>query len=158
MRKTVERRLLSLKRRFRPDLAGKLTQPQSLRKAAQCFGLDPKDPAQRDLLLFALAEAAFGKERPGRPKGRRAWGRYRLYELARLYEKYRDAGFRGDKKIAEAIHSDHKKEFGSSAEAIRRWLPYARWVREELLEEAMWEDHMEPPEGWNEDDGDRPPG
>jgi hypothetical protein len=153
MRKALEKRLLSLKWRFRPDLAG--PPPQSLDAAARLFGLNHKDPSQRDLLLLLLAEAMFGKGQAGRPKGRHGlsggWGIYKLDRLAFLYEGYCEEGFRGDTEVAKQIHADHKKEFGSSADAIRRWLPYARWTRQERLEKRMLD--IDPPEGWNEDDG-----
>jgi len=67
MRKILERRLQSLKWRFRPALAGKAQATHSLDEAAQFFGLDLEDTGQRDLLLFVLAEAVFGKDKP--PKG-----------------------------------------------------------------------------------------
>jgi hypothetical protein len=67
-----------------------------------------------------------------------------------LYEQYRRKGLRGDTKIAKAIHADHKDKFGTSADAIRRWLPYARWTHGELLEKHR---DCDPPEGWEEDRG-----
>jgi hypothetical protein len=155
MRKALEKRLLSLRWRFRPDLDGK--PPQSLDAAARLLGLNHKDPSQRDLLLLLLAEAVFGKGRAGRPKGRRGlsggWGVYKLVRLAELYEGYCKKGFRGDSKIARQIHADHKKEFGSSSDAIRRWLPYAQWIRQERLDKHMPDPRDLLPEGWNEDDG-----
>jgi hypothetical protein len=158
MRKALEKRLLSLKWRFRPDMAGKVAAPPALDAAAKLLGLNHKDPSQRDLLLLLLAEAIFGKGQAGRPKGRHGysggWGIRKLDRLALLYEGYCKNGFRGDSEIARQVHADHKKEFGSSAEAIRRWLPYARWTREELLEKHRLDDVPDLPEGWDEPDYD----
>jgi hypothetical protein len=144
-------KLASLKYRFHRDLAGKVEAPRSLVTAANFTGHDLKDPAQRDLLLFTLAEAVFGKDRVGRPRGRHGdsggWSVSKLDRLGQLYDMYRKKGLRGDTKIAKVIHAEHKKEFGTSADAIRRWLPEARWTHEELREKHRDDD---PPEGWEE--------
>jgi hypothetical protein len=151
MRKTLERRLQSLRWGFTGQ---QLSPPKSLDAAGQYFRLDLKDPDHRERLLFILAEAVFGKGRAGRPKGRHGpsggWNVRKLDRLGLLYNKYHRDGFRGDKKIADQIHANHKREFGSTAEAIRRWLPYARWTHEELSEKHFDYDR---PDGWNEDDG-----
>jgi hypothetical protein len=146
MRNPVEK-LAALKYRFRRDLAGKVEAPQSLDAAAKFMGHDLKDPIQRELLLFALAEAVFGKGRAGRPRGRHGnsggWSVSKLDRLGQLALFYREKGFRGDRRIANVIYANHKKEFGSSEDAIRRWLPEARWTYDELLQK-----HADPPDGW----------
>jgi hypothetical protein len=80
------KKLASLRYRFHRGMAGKVEAPQSLDTAAKFTGHDLKNPAQRELLLFALAEAIFGRGQVGRPKGRSGnsggWNVWKLYDLA----------------------------------------------------------------------------
>ena len=95
MRNPMEK-LASLKYHFHRDLAGKVEAPRSLVTAAKFTGHDLKDPAQRELLLFALAEAVFGKGQVGRPRGRHAdsggWSVRKLDRLGELDSTYRKKG------------------------------------------------------------------
>lgn len=140
MRKAVKKRINSLKRSYRSE---PISRPQSLDLAAQAFGLDLSDNQQRERLLYFLAEMAFGKGRRGRKKDSKSWTGGKLIELALLDERYCYA------KIAKLIFAEHK-EFHST-ETVRR-LPEARLMLELWREKMI--DHVDPPERWNEHDGD----
>jgi hypothetical protein len=146
MRKAVKKRIDSLKR---SDRSGPTTLPQSLDIAARVFELDLSDDQQRERLLHLLAEMVFGKAKRGRRKDSKSWTGRKLIELALLDEDYCYDKI-SDAKIAKLIFAEHK-EF-HSAETIRRRLPEARTMLELWREKMM--DHVDPPEGWNEDDGD----
>jgi hypothetical protein len=146
MREAVKKRIDSLKRSYRSE---PISQPQSLDTAAQVFGLDLSDNRQRERLLYFLAEMAFGKGKRGRRKDSKSWTGGKLIELALLDEDYCYNKI-SDVKIAKLIFAEHK-EF-HSVETIRRRLPEARTMLELWREKMM--DHVDPPEGWNEDGGD----
>lgn len=145
MRSAVKKRIDTLKWSCR---AGKMERLKSLDVAAQSFGLDLSDGPQRELLLFALAEAIFGEGRPGRKPDSKEWDGPRLIELALIDEKC-CRHIKSDTKKAKLIFPKHK-EF-HSAETIRRRLPEARQMLELWREKMM---DIGPPEGWYADDGD----
>ena len=58
-----------------------------------------------------------------------------------LYEKYRRDGARGDRKIAELIKANHTQTFTrTTAEAIRKVLPAARFQWQEALDLHGYDD------------------
>ena len=123
-----------LKREFNSRRIGEMTPPPSLQIAAKFFRLDLSDSRQREGLLFALAEATFGKGNPGRRRDSKSWDSQKLMELALADELYCYDGI-SDAKIAKLIFDEHK-EF-HSVEAIRRRLPEARRERERWHEFLM---------------------
>jgi hypothetical protein len=160
MRKPDKRRLESIRTRLRFGVA-KPQETAAVLEAARYFGVDMDHVRERDLLLAALAEFAFGKGKRGRPKGRKGWTDSKLsdlysamHDLIYRVERTQDGVFsdRRDisdaqlaKMIAEKFAADRKGRGRSrfhSVEAIRRNLPAARdWYH-------LWFDEIGPPDDW----------
>jgi hypothetical protein len=118
------------------------------------------DRQERDLLLAALAEFAFGKGRVGRKQGSRGWTDRKLgdlYEAMQEYDKIdvtEDGPFlmrrRSDAELAKLIAKKSAGRFHSE-EAIRRHLPDAREWFYKWFADAEPPDDWEPPEpDWND--------
>jgi hypothetical protein len=134
MRSAVKTRLLKIK--FRLTYRGKLSEPASVAKAAEFLGLDAKH--SRELLLFILAEALFGKDKAGRKPFSHKWGTTQLERLGLDALEYRDMS---DAEAADVLFAKCNGKY-QSAEVIRRMLPEARWA----VERMNWD--PEPPDGW----------
>jgi len=152
MRKNDKKRLNAIKRKYSAQRSGVTVPPTALNDAAQEFHLNLFDHRQRQLLLFALAELAFGKDRAGRKRGSKStWTGNKLIELAHIDELYCYDKI-SDREIAKKIADKHKAQFRiHSTDAIRLALPHARLMLELWREKIL---DTGPPEGWNEDDGD----
>jgi hypothetical protein len=108
---------------------------EALAKAAEHYGLDPKNSVHREMLLLVLADVLFGSPgKKGRPKGTRTtWGNETLLDLGWIYEKTKRQNPKlSAAKIAELIHSEHKEFQNIDVEQIRQKLPEARreWLQE----------------------------
>ena len=90
-RKTMQKRLL--RARWRLDRPGSEQNEMTLAKAAEYFRLDPKNPTERERLLYKLADVVFGPDgKRGRPKGSNtSWGNTprgnRLHILGQIYDQ-----------------------------------------------------------------------
>jgi len=115
------------------------THTAALGKAAEFFGLDLKDEAQKATLLTILANVVFGEAPKGAPrKHKRKWSRFRLVRLAVDMEKIKEgAPHLSDKKAAALLKKKFPKRYKhNSAEMIRQnaaaargWLDNARRIR-----------------------------
>ena len=123
VRKKLEKRLERAHRRVRwPDYD---QDEKSLAKAAERFGLDPKNTHDREKLLYLLADVVFGPDgKKGRPKYTKTyWTSSRLCTLGAIYRKKRSENPRLSRaKIAKLIKDEHKEFKNDDAEQIRQRL------------------------------------
>lgn len=148
-RKTIQKRLESVRWRVG---RGYDREPEALAAAARYYGLDAKDPRQRETLLYVLADALFESRKKGRPRGTRtSWGR-RLITLGGIYKekKYKNPKL-SDAKIAELIKQEHKEFKHDDPEQIRQRFreaeeAYCDWYAAAPFEFQV--DLPEPPEDW----------
>jgi hypothetical protein len=135
--KTIQKRLERTRRRARYGYRG---EPEALAAAARYYGLDPKDPRQRETLLYALADALFESRKRGRPKdSATAWDGRRLVTLGEIYVKKKKQYPRlSDAKIAKLIKAEHDEFKNDDAEQIRQRLRKAH-----LGYELYWEKKRE---------------
>jgi hypothetical protein len=144
-RKTIKKRLESVRwlARF-----GYRREPASVAAAARYYGLDPKNPRQRETLFYMLADAIFESRKRGRPKGSRtSWG-HRLVILGDIYKekKYKNPKL-SDAKIAKLIKQERVEFKNDDPDQIRQRLreakeAYSNWYFE------FQADNDEPPEDW----------
>jgi hypothetical protein len=114
--------------------------PNSLKRAAEFFGLNPSIPADVHTLALVLAEEVFGERKRGRKPGNAAWDADRLLQLAFFYfqEIKVEWPHLNDTKLAEKIAEiDAFKEYRSNPELIRQRLPkakreYGQWSADTL--------------------------
>lgn len=108
---------------------------QALTRAVKFLGLDVSDPANRDLLLFILADVVFGERNKGRPLAKkRKWDRLTLIQLAVDCNKVKEDMPRiSDKRAAHIIKDRYLGRYKhASGEMIRQYLPDARrWLENE---------------------------
>jgi hypothetical protein len=88
-----------------------------IRRAAQAFGLDPKNAEHRDRLLWYFCDAFFGQRRGGRAKGKTA-GQH-LIEAAHHEIKARYPE-KTDTEIAALIKKLFPEKNFASAQSVRR--------------------------------------
>jgi hypothetical protein len=116
---------------------------KSLAGAAAEFGLDPKNPRDRERLLHILAEALFGAPgKKGRPRdSATAWPGPRPITLGKIYEKKKKQNpTLSDAKIAKRIKAEHDEFKNDDAEQIRQRLRKAHRGYE-LYWEKKWDDY-----------------
>ena len=144
--KTMQKRLQRARWRVDWDCS---KHEATLTKAAEYFGLDPKDAGQRERLLYKLADALFGPPgEKGRPKDTMtSWGS-RLVTLGGIYEEKKNENPKlSDAKIAKLIKQEHEEFKNDNVEQIRQRL---RWAHE-LYRDWSYEAVMlayELPEDW----------
>ena len=147
-RKTMQKRLERARWRVDRDYS---KHEAALTKAVEYFGLDPKDPEQRERLLYKLADALFGPPgQKGRPKNTMtSWGR-RLVKLGGIYEEKKNENPKlSNAKIAKLIKQEHEEFKNDDVAQIRQRL---RWARELYYEATMLA--YEPPEDWEPEEPD----
>jgi hypothetical protein len=135
--------------------------PNSLKRAAEFFGLNLSIPADVHTLALVLAEELFGERKRGRKAGNAAWDADRLLELGFLYyyEVKVEWPSLNDSKLAEKIaETDGFKEYRSNPELIRQRLPkakreYDKWSKDTKAELDDMMANFPFPEG---DDGPAP--
>jgi hypothetical protein len=103
--------------------------PKSLQKAFAFFELDAARPNHHELLIVALADACFGREKVGRPKGSLRWTPAALFTLALHENEVRkmDLTISSNQQAAERIREqfpDFYRTFESHQ--LRQRLPRAR--------------------------------
>jgi hypothetical protein len=114
--------------------------PNSLKRAAEFFGLNLSIPADVHTLALVLAEEVFGKRKRGRKPGNAAWDADRFLQLAFFYfcEIKVEWPRLNDTKLAEKIaETDGFKEYRNNPELIRQRLPkakreYSQWCADTL--------------------------
>jgi hypothetical protein len=169
MREAGRKRLEAIKMRLHYPVA----KPQgtaAVLEASRYFGVNMADQQERDLLLAALAEFAFGKGKVGRRPGSKAWTDLKLGKLYDAivrhtrFEVTEDGIFSAPRFSDGELAKEIAKEFAAhqksgaknpfqSAEAIRRHLPAARDWYDKWFAEVEPPDDWEPPEpDWDDQD------
>jgi hypothetical protein len=149
-RKTIKKRLESVRWRAR---SGYGREPASVAAAARYYGLDPKNPRQRETLFYILADAIFDSRKRGRPWGSKtSWGQ-RLITLGEIYreKKYKNPKL-SDAKIAKLIKQDHAEFKNDDPDQIRQRLRAAEEAYSDWYFEFQADN--EPPEDWEPPDPD----
>jgi len=123
VRKKLEKRLERAHRRVRwPDYD---QDEKSLAKAAERFGLDPKNTHDRERLLYLLVDVVFGPTvKKGPPKNSNTfWQSGRLCDLGGIYRKKKFENPRlSDARIAKLIKDKHEGFKNVDVEQIRQRL------------------------------------
>jgi hypothetical protein len=159
MRKAAKIRLEKIRDKYSLRGEEKAPPPRELMDAEEALNIEIFDENLRpnlghpsrecEMMLYALAELAFGKGRRGRPPNSKAWNHSKLFELGEVAELYRNQ--RSNTKIAKLIAAKHK-QFHASFDTIRRQLPEALRVREEWRKWEIENYQPEPPDDERGDD------
>src|SRR5262249_50594645 len=104
--------------------------------AFRYFGLNPQEPAHRDILLIVLADVVFGPRHRGRRRGSQSWDAKRLFLLGCDYDTVaanqpKMSNSEAAKKIKRLPRYKHDSET-----TIRQRLPAARRQLELVISET----------------------
>lgn len=125
---------------------------EALSRAEKEFDLDLRKDRDRLQLLHILADIVFGVEKRGRPRGKKKWDSWRLWQLA-VDRGYFNLWDLSDKKAVVEIKKRHPERYrDTSAEMMRQMLQEARREYQEKWNEKHYGDDEPPTEPDYDDD------